>query len=97
MGPRSHPGGLLLETQVFVLGLDEPYPTSSHDLKSVVWFKSYSIFTTKLVIKPGPRKKIPSFNVTRFKIELIVEMRKNDIYKLYKTAYTALENPWGHT
>ena len=41
-------GGYLLR-QIF--GLGKPYPTSPHDLKLVLCFKSYSIFSTKLVLK----------------------------------------------
>ena len=32
-------------------GLGEPYPTSLHDLNSVLWLKCYSIFSTKSVLK----------------------------------------------
>ena len=34
------------------LDLGEPYPTTPHDLKSVLWFNSYSNFSSKLVLKP---------------------------------------------
>ena len=45
------PGGLPPRDKV--LGLGEPYPSNvKNRIKSVLWFKSYSIFTTKLVIKP---------------------------------------------
>ena len=71
-----------------VLGLGESYPTSPHDLKSVLSFKNYSIFSTKLVIKfqgmdLGKKLKKPSgeflylsFAVIRLKIKLIEKCEK---------------------
>ena len=34
------------------LNLGESYPASQLDRKSALWFKSYSIFSTKFVLKP---------------------------------------------
>ena len=35
-----------------VLDHEEPYPTTPHNLKSVLWFKSYSTFSNQCVLKP---------------------------------------------
>ena len=46
---RSHPWG---EGYPLRQRFGKPYSTAPHDLKSVLWFKGYSIFSTKLVLKP---------------------------------------------
>ena len=63
-----------------VLCLGEPYQTSPHDLKSVFWFKSYSILSTKLVLK-------------RYFLWIFEKIQKMTS-KLHKTSYAALREAY---
>ena len=79
-------------------------PYNSHVPKSVLWFQSYFIYSTKSILKPrgvdlgvyGQKTLWEflylSFAVTRLKIGPIEKMQKMAL-KLHKTAYPALGYP----
>ena len=87
--------------------LCDPYPTLPHDLKMVLWFKSYSSFSTKLVLKPqwvDQGKKIKIWGsfisfIYRHKIENQTYRikAKNDIEITQNGIHSPRETLGGHT